>query len=223
MPDLSGLNPLNPANSELARLGAGRIRDVAMAVITSFGLEHHLTGPHKFFFGTTAGRPAPGNAGRIYINTDISRVEYDNGAEWIALGAIGAGAQVAAFLIAGTAIIAGAGEGILVTLPALPAGAGQRVQLSGSLGGGMSYLNSLTPVNSTATLRWRRSPGGEIHRLRYPVEIRGPALLPVGIPGFFDPISISGNYTYSLTAEMTGAGTFVTDGSNPGIAYATAL
>lgn len=81
--DLSTLDPTKPDNSELARLGASRIRDVALAAVTSFGLEHGLTGEHKFLFGDLASRPAPGHAGRLYFNTELNRLERDNGSAWV--------------------------------------------------------------------------------------------------------------------------------------------
>lgn len=80
--DLSTLDPSNPQNIELARLGAGRIRDVADATITSFGVEHSLAGPHKFLVDATASRPAAGNPGRLFINTERGCIERDTGAIW---------------------------------------------------------------------------------------------------------------------------------------------
>lgn len=82
--DLSDLDPSNPQNTELARLGAGRIRDLTLATQTSFGFEHDLAGTHRFPAGEFSERPAPGNAGRIYFVTEIGleRVERDDGVDW---------------------------------------------------------------------------------------------------------------------------------------------
>jgi len=50
--------------------------------------EHYGKGFHKFPNGTTAARPAAGNAGRIYLNTDEQRIERDTGAAWALLNAV---------------------------------------------------------------------------------------------------------------------------------------
>ena len=57
-------------------------REAKIATITSFDVEHHLTGPHTFLFGLTADRPAPAYAGRIFINTQLKTIQLDNGAAW---------------------------------------------------------------------------------------------------------------------------------------------
>lgn len=55
MADLSTLDPTQPVNSELALLGAQRVRDTRSATITSFGVDHNLTGTHKQLgYGLTA-------------------------------------------------------------------------------------------------------------------------------------------------------------------------
>lgn len=57
-------------------------REAKEAVKTSFAVEHSLTGPHKFLFGNTASRPAAGNSGRIYFNTQTNSLQRDNGVSW---------------------------------------------------------------------------------------------------------------------------------------------
>lgn len=47
MADLSTLNAGNPPDGEGVSLGALRIREVAAALLASFGLEHNLAGTHK--------------------------------------------------------------------------------------------------------------------------------------------------------------------------------
>jgi len=91
MADLSTLDATKPDNAELARLGASRIRDVAVATKTSFGFEHDLTGTHRFPAGETADRPAAGKAGRIFINFERGSVERDDGVVWALLRTGGAG------------------------------------------------------------------------------------------------------------------------------------
>ncbi len=81
MGTLATLDVTLPSDTELADDGAGRIRDGRLANVTTVGLEHQLTGEHKFPSGTTLARPAAGNAGRLYLNDD-GNVEKDNGTTW---------------------------------------------------------------------------------------------------------------------------------------------
>lgn len=82
MADLSTLNITLPTNTDPVGQGDDRIRETRDAIVTSFGLEHHLTGEHKFDFGNTASRPAAGKSGNIYIDTQANLVYYDNGSAW---------------------------------------------------------------------------------------------------------------------------------------------
>ena len=44
--------------------------------------------PKKILYGTTSERPSPGIPGRIYISTDEEIIYFDNGLEWVPLGAV---------------------------------------------------------------------------------------------------------------------------------------
>lgn len=92
MADLSTLDETVPGSSDAVSGGDDTIRDTRLAVKTSFGgtdagtgtqtSEHYLKGFHKFPNGTTAARPAAGNAGRVYINTQTTTLERDSGSAW---------------------------------------------------------------------------------------------------------------------------------------------
>lgn len=82
MADLTTVDPSQPLDSELASLGASRIREGRAGTAGFAGLEHFLNGAHKFLSGSTAGRPAAGNGGRVYVNTQNGSVESDTGAQW---------------------------------------------------------------------------------------------------------------------------------------------
>ena len=92
MADLSTLDATQPVGSDPVSQGDDAIRATRDAVKTSFGgtdtgsgaasSEHYLLGPHKFPNGTTAARPAAGNAGRIYLNTERTWIDRDDGSAW---------------------------------------------------------------------------------------------------------------------------------------------
>ena len=77
MADLSTLDETKPASSDLVSEGDDRIRETRVAIKTSFAIEHALGGVHKFNVGNTASRPAAGNVGRIYVNTQTNKIDYD--------------------------------------------------------------------------------------------------------------------------------------------------
>src|SRR5947207_12218297 len=83
MADLTTLDPTAPADTDPAAQGASQIRTERADLIGWAGVEHALTGVHKFMIGAVGSRPAPGNAGRLFINTDTGQIEYDNGTAWI--------------------------------------------------------------------------------------------------------------------------------------------
>src|SRR5438046_3273454 len=86
MVDLSTLDPLAPADTDPASQGALQIRTERADILGWAAVEHALTGPHKFLVGAAAMLPAAGNAGRIYINTDINAIQYDTGSAWVTIG-----------------------------------------------------------------------------------------------------------------------------------------
>jgi len=57
-------------------------RETKLAIITSFAVEHELSGPHKFLSGNTAARPVPSIVNRLYINTQTKTIQIDDGAAW---------------------------------------------------------------------------------------------------------------------------------------------
>src|SRR5215831_7799008 len=89
MADLSTLDDTQPPDTQQVAQGAARIRETRNATKTSFGIEHFLTGEHKIPVGTTAARPAAGHAGRLYINIDLIKLQYDAGGAWITIGGVG--------------------------------------------------------------------------------------------------------------------------------------
>jgi len=85
MADLSTLDPSQPPNTQAVSQGALRIRETRDSVLTSFDVEHDLKGPHTFPRGGTAVRGAPEFPGRIFLNTELDFVNYDDGATWSVL------------------------------------------------------------------------------------------------------------------------------------------
>lgn len=62
------------------------IKTMKTQIRATWFVDHHRTGEHKFGRGSTAGRPAPGNLGRIYFNNDNNTIEFDNGVTWEDIG-----------------------------------------------------------------------------------------------------------------------------------------
>lgn len=83
---LDTYNETLPTGGQSVGGGDDIFRALATAIKNTFGVEHALTGEHKFAVGTTAARPAAGTAGRLYVNTETNRLEYDSGATWSVLG-----------------------------------------------------------------------------------------------------------------------------------------
>src|SRR5438034_924130 len=86
MADLSTLDPTAPLDTDPASQGALQIRTERADILGWAAVEHALTGPHKIPNGNTASRPAAGNAGRLFINTDLNALQYDTGSAWVTLG-----------------------------------------------------------------------------------------------------------------------------------------
>lgn len=82
MADLSTLDETQPTGSDSVSGGDDAIRATRLATKTSFDVEHALTGEHTFMEGTTAARPAAGFDGRIYLNSERTWIERDDGAAW---------------------------------------------------------------------------------------------------------------------------------------------
>jgi hypothetical protein len=79
---LDTLDEFSPRDTDPVSLGDDAIRLTRAATKQSVGLEHYLNGVHKIPAGTTATRPAAGQAGRLYFNTDVKGAEYDDGSVW---------------------------------------------------------------------------------------------------------------------------------------------
>lgn len=82
---LDTLDEFSPRDTDPVSLGDDAIRATRAATKQTVGVEHYLDGPHKIPYGTVALRPAAGRIGRLYINTDSHRLEYDNGSAWISI------------------------------------------------------------------------------------------------------------------------------------------
>jgi hypothetical protein len=80
---LDTLDEFSPKDTDPVSLGDDAIRATRAATKQSVGVEHYLDGPHKLPGGTLAARPAAGRAGRVYYNTDLKSMEYDNGSAWV--------------------------------------------------------------------------------------------------------------------------------------------
>jgi hypothetical protein len=93
MADLNTLDPTSPADSDLVSQGASRMREERVDLLGFADLEHFRTGAHKLPAGTTAARPAPGQVGRLYLNTQHDRIERDIGSIWKLLHAVGVDSQ----------------------------------------------------------------------------------------------------------------------------------
>lgn len=111
MADLTTLDPTLPPDTEVASLGASRIRDTRAAILGSFGApadngfggtqaEHHLNGPHAIPSGNIGFEPAAGNLGRLFLallGNGQRIIRYDNGSSWISLAASGIEAYITGF------------------------------------------------------------------------------------------------------------------------------
>jgi hypothetical protein len=80
--DLSDLSELEPGGTDPISDGDDEIRKSRLHTKNWAGIEHQLTGEHKFPRGTDAGRPSAGHANRIYINSEFERMERDTGSTW---------------------------------------------------------------------------------------------------------------------------------------------
>jgi hypothetical protein len=76
-----------PIDGAQVRTGDDEIRaskvDIQDALLAEHLFPINIGDPvalHSFGYGTTAERPAAGNAGRIYFNTDTGTIQYDDGA-----------------------------------------------------------------------------------------------------------------------------------------------
>lgn len=145
MADLSTLDVTQPPDSQAVSQGAARIRETRDATVTSFGIEHALAGMHKIPLGTTAARPAAGNAGRLYINTDLGLLQYDSGSAWLNLSATNS-VVVSDATFAAPITIANGAFTPLVSLTANP----------NASGGGFSFLLADIAINAgTTTIGYR--------------------------------------------------------------------
>lgn len=93
MADLSTLDPTQPPGTQAVSQGDDRIRETREAIIESFAgagfpgtggtqAEHFLNGAHRFEVRDPSGRPAAGNAGRLFFDSTNRRAEFDTGAAW---------------------------------------------------------------------------------------------------------------------------------------------
>jgi len=84
---LDTLDETKPLDTDPVSFGDDEIRLTRAATKQSFGLEHWLSGEHKYIVGTSSARPAAGKRGRLFVNSSNNTIEYDNGSAWIATGA----------------------------------------------------------------------------------------------------------------------------------------
>lgn len=92
---LSSIDENKPSgSSEKVSALDDRIRECRGAVKNTVAAEHHLdSGAHKIPFGNTANRPT-GKDGRLYINTQLSQLEYYDSSWKVAANAIPAGTKM---------------------------------------------------------------------------------------------------------------------------------
>lgn len=102
------LDILDPAGTDLASTADDQLRLIKRTIENTFhgtgndgtgtagSPEHWGRGQHRFPYGNDASRPAYGNAGRIYFNTQQTRIELDTGSSWNLIHAITKGYDSAA-------------------------------------------------------------------------------------------------------------------------------
>lgn len=140
MSDLSGTDPTQPLFNASVGQGDDQIRALKADVLGSFGLQHSLTGQHKFNYGSFASRPAVGHAGDIYFDTTNFIVWRDDGTNWRQLNAV----QIATILGSASSIFAGVFNAVANTSVTVPLGG--RVVLAG--------LFNIVPTGAGGTIQW---------------------------------------------------------------------
>lgn len=207
MSTLADIDPTQPLDTELARLGAGRIRTLEDATVNSFGDEHALTGEHAIPRGPTP--PTAGTPGRLFINTGLNALQYDNGAVFTTLGG-----GVTSFETAAVTpnLTAQTGPTIICTLPALLTV--HRALLIGSAAVSVTCLSGPTVVS----FKWTRGLT-LIQQVDYKVGDTA-AFFSVPVPMLLDNPG-PGTFVYALTVSVD-TNTFLTT-ANPGALYALAL
>lgn len=139
--DLSDLDPTLPLATDPVSEGDDKIRETRLKVINWAGVEHTLTGEHKYIFGAPGTRPAAGFPGRIFIDTTNGRVERDTGSAWVMLNCV---QQYRAYTV-GTALV-GAAPGVVQSVTVDIASGGRlfvdfQGDLSGNAAGSFITLN----------------------------------------------------------------------------------
>jgi hypothetical protein len=122
MADLTTLDPTKPADGDLASAGASRMREERADLIGWSAIEHALTGAHTFktgdgTFPALPAVPAPGNIGRIFLDTLNGRVLRDDGAVWRYLSNITKALQFSAGPVSLTSTPTGLVPATLVNVP----------------------------------------------------------------------------------------------------------
>ena len=102
MADLTTLDPNSPPDNELVSNGANRMREERGDLIGWAGIEHYLDGAHHFpqgdgSFPALPSVPAPGNSGRIFMDTVNGRLLRDNGGIWTLLRMSSFNSSIVAF------------------------------------------------------------------------------------------------------------------------------
>lgn len=93
-----------PADSDLIAQGASKIRQTRNATAERLDVEHYMAvtdgadqGIHKFLDGNTAARPASPKQGQIYLNTELSAIDFYDGAAWVSTNPIPSGTKMLFF------------------------------------------------------------------------------------------------------------------------------
>lgn len=131
--DLSDLDHLSPASTDLVSSGDDKIRETRQKLknwatqdLGNASGEHYNDGPHRFIAGngtppTFSGLPASGHVGRIAIDSTNKHILRDDGTTWRLVPAVSLYMNVSA---GPTAPAVGAGYNTLVTVsPTMHAGA----------------------------------------------------------------------------------------------------
>lgn len=210
MADLSTLDVTQPPDSQAVSQGAARIRETRAATVTSFGIEHALTGEHQLAHGATGTNPAAGHAGRLFIDTSRLRIQFDTGSAWVD---ISGGSTLSYVTAAVTANLTGITAATTIcTLPALLC-LGGRVQIGGTMGVHAIDLGGIPNDMLVQVLRG----ASIIYQVTFRTAADSSGFVPIPTPFLVDAPG-AGSFTYSV--KVTPSSNSFGTSANPGSMYA---
>ena len=190
MADLSTLDVTAPPDTQAVAQGAQRIRETRGATVTSFGVEHALTGEHTLAHGATGTNPAAGHAGRLFIDTSRLRIQFDTGSVWVD---ISGGTTLGLVTAAVTANLTGITAATTIcTLPGLLC-LGGRVVITGTMGLFATDLGGITNDMLIQVLRG----ASVIYNITVRTAADSSGFVPVPAPTIVDTPG-PGSFVYSI-------------------------